>query len=392
MSIPSNRYFANEQALKSLLGNRAFGDLEKLLDPCCGIGIDNICTDPCDSIIGARNGLHLDAGFVELGGPLLEDTEITFDLGTNYILLGDPVLGNNSLFAVGNAFADGNNGLYFAGDIVDTTVYFSDGNDASLIITTLDGITGNGAALQHTNIAGNLRAAVFAWRDSSGIERSEIFVQDTLLNIDISKWEANINMVEGRYYLNVGVDSSFSGYVAGATLAMMAFGGDTSDPTTGTAIVTTNGASAAYSGGSKYLLLDTTNSLYVIGDVDGVDNLTRIRIDDSIFAIQCNNRFEEDMGISLVAANDLTLGNDGNNFVVTGNTQVNAITILNWQNGSHVTLQFTGTPTIKHNTAGGAGTAPLFLAGSVDLSAANNTVLGLWYDGTQWQETFRKVA
>lgn len=97
-------------------------------------------------------------------------------------------------------------------------------------------------------------------------------------------------------------------------------------------------------------------------------------------------------GADVVAANDLTLGADGNTFIITGNTQVNAITTSGWSAGSRIILIFTGTPTVKHNTAGGAGTAVLFLNGSLDLVAANNTVLDIVFDGTQWQEVSRKVA
>lgn len=92
------------------------------------------------------------------------------------------------------------------------------------------------------------------------------------------------------------------------------------------------------------------------------------------------------------AANDLSLGTAGNTFIISGNTTINAISTTGWIAGSHVTLIFSGTPTVKNNTAGGAGTAKIFLNGSVDLVAAANTVLGLVYDGTQWQETSRKVA
>lgn len=97
-------------------------------------------------------------------------------------------------------------------------------------------------------------------------------------------------------------------------------------------------------------------------------------------------------GADVASANDLTLGTDGNTFLITGAVTINAIAVANWTAGSHVTLIFSGAPTVKHNTAGGAGTAVLFLAGSADLVAAANTVLGLVYDGTQFQETFRKVA
>lgn len=90
------------------------------------------------------------------------------------------------------------------------------------------------------------------------------------------------------------------------------------------------------------------------------------------------------------AANDLVLG-AANQFIVAGNTQINAIDVEGWSAGSKITLIFTGTPTVKHNTAGGAGTAVLLLNGSIDLSATTDTVLCLEYDGTSWQEVSRKV-
>jgi hypothetical protein len=93
---------------------------------------------------------------------------------------------------------------------------------------------------------------------------------------------------------------------------------------------------------------------------------------------------------NITAANDLTLGNANQN-IVAGNTQINAVTITDWTAGVIVTLVFTGTPTVKHNTAGGLNTAKIFLSGSTDFVASNNSVLQLVYDGTQWQEIARKV-
>lgn len=109
--------------------------------------------------------------------------------------------------------------------------------------------------------------------------------------------------------------------------------------------------------------------------------------------VEVYGRFEQHKGTNTAAANNLTLPLDGNLFVISGNTQINAITTSNWVAGSHITLIFTGIPTVKHNTAGGAGTARIFLAGSTDLIVLTaNTLLGLVYDGTQWQETYRKVG
>lgn len=100
-------------------------------------------------------------------------------------------------------------------------------------------------------------------------------------------------------------------------------------------------------------------------------------------------------GDALVAANNLTLGQDGNSFVVDGNTTINAIIIAGWCTGSQITLQFSGTPTVKHNTAGGAGTARMFLSGSADFGATANDMLTLKLmnnaGGTFWQEMSRTV-
>lgn len=103
-------------------------------------------------------------------------------------------------------------------------------------------------------------------------------------------------------------------------------------------------------------------------------------------------RMQWTKGANVAAANDLTLGIDGNSFTITGATQINAITTANWTSGSILILVFASNPLVKHNTAGGAGTATMLLAGSADFATAANSVLGLIYDGTNWHEMFRKVA
>lgn len=102
-------------------------------------------------------------------------------------------------------------------------------------------------------------------------------------------------------------------------------------------------------------------------------------------------RHRQALGANVAAANDLTLGIDGNMFHITGATQINAITVANWSAGSEVRLIFDSTPTVKHNTAGGGGTAKLILNGAADLVAAANNTLTLGYDGTSWFELGRKV-
>ncbi len=108
--------------------------------------------------------------------------------------------------------------------------------------------------------------------------------------------------------------------------------------------------------------------------------------------LMLDGRMQWDKGANVAAANDLTLGTDGNLFTITGNTQINAITTANWQAGSEIAMIFTGTPTLKNNTAGGAGTATMLLAGRVDYTAAAGDYIAFIYDGTNWYETQRKLA
>jgi hypothetical protein len=135
----------------------------------------------------------------------------------------------------------------------------------------------------------------------------------------------------------------------------------------------------------------TRTSQLVITGVNSGSTVDKLYIGGA--ATQVNaTRFETYQGAAVVAANDLTLGTDGNLFSVTGNTQINAIATANWQAGSEIGIIFTGTPTLKNNTAGGAGTATMLLAGRVDYVAAAGDYIGLRYDGTNWYETNRKLA
>ncbi len=123
----------------------------------------------------------------------------------------------------------------------------------------------------------------------------------------------------------------------------------------------------------------------------GATALTIDRTGTALLFIAAQTRLLTKQGANVVAGNDLTLGTDGNFFVVTGNTQVNAITTANWQAGSEITLKFTGTPTVKNNTAGGAGTATLLLSLGIDFTASATCTLKLVYDGTNWNEVCRSV-
>lgn len=142
---------------------------------------------------------------------------------------------------------------------------------------------------------------------------------------------------------------------------------------------------------SGLLALKSLTDAYGAGaTVFGID-----RNGSAINYMAMSTRLNDAQGADVASANDLTLGTDGNVFEITGTTQINAITTASWQNGALVTLLFTGSLTVKHNTAGGAGTARILLAGAADFSATAGDTLSLRLSeigGTQaWRETGRAV-
>jgi hypothetical protein len=159
----------------------------------------------------------------------------------------------------------------------------------------------------------------------------------------------------------------------------------------------TYGAAPSSGGSGGIQSIEGTNGTVVVNDSIvklGTNPLIENTVidGDNFYFRFTDTRVQEDLGASIVAANDLTLGADGNTFTITGSTQINAITTTNWQAGSVVRLIFTGTPVVKHNTAGGASTAVLQLSGAVDYTAAINDVLTIVYDGTDWHEASRKLS
>lgn len=99
--------------------------------------------------------------------------------------------------------------------------------------------------------------------------------------------------------------------------------------------------------------------------------------------ILAEDRFNLSNGVDVVAAGDLTLSATGNTFVISGNTNINAITTTNWSVGAEVNLVFTGTPTINHDIIGGANTAQILLQNGANLTISKNpTVLRLVYLGS----------
>jgi len=106
-------------------------------------------------------------------------------------------------------------------------------------------------------------------------------------------------------------------------------------------------------------------------------------------AVVLTGRLQGDKGADIASANDITLGDDGNYFDITGTTQINTIAATNWQAGSVIILQFDASVTVAHNTAGTG--ASILLSGASNFSATADDTLTLVYDGTTWRETARTV-
>lgn len=93
---------------------------------------------------------------------------------------------------------------------------------------------------------------------------------------------------------------------------------------------------------------------------------------------------------SVAAAATLTLTT--NLTLVTGNTNIDFITTTGILAGTVIVLNFSGTPTVNHNTgAVPGGTAAIFLAGAANFAATANDTLTLVYNGTVWAEVARTV-
>lgn len=149
----------------------------------------------------------------------------------------------------------------------------------------------------------------------------------------------------------------------------------------------TVGAVSANSGAA----VNTTGGNLILKAGDGVTAADNGDIQIDHHLVMNSRRIQGAKGADVASANDMTLGLDGNYFDITGATQINGIAVANWQAGSQITLQFDSTPTVKHNTAAGAGFASFLLAGAADFVATANDTLTLIYDSVTWREVARAV-
>lgn len=101
---------------------------------------------------------------------------------------------------------------------------------------------------------------------------------------------------------------------------------------------------------------------------------------------QAGGRLQYKQGANVSSANNLTLGGDGNVFIITGAVQINLINTTGWQNGSVIYLQFASTPTVKDNQTASGSNATIRLVGATDFTATADDLLVLvLISGTWWQ-------
>lgn len=108
-----------------------------------------------------------------------------------------------------------------------------------------------------------------------------------------------------------------------------------------------------------------------------------------------DGRLKEEQGADVSSGGTLTLGGDGNSFVVTGTTDIDYITTTNWKDGSRIHLFFDGALNVNHETpTPPGGTAQISLGGSTTFAVGgggdNLTLVLITRGGTQtWIETGR---
>jgi len=259
----------------------------------------------------------------------------------------------------------------FQGDVFfDRATYAFDGASTVTSATTI--------YVQGPPLAGNNAAFLFTSSmtiDGGTGNKNSVFSL-ILTPPQLADGVGNVGQLSCLFIGSTGGGVSLGNQTATLTkLSMVDIGGSTFFSTTNTRTVT-NASALTLNPPIEGALTTFTNvfSLYVESGAS--------RFDGRVLGQQ---------GVGLVAANDLSLGEDGQYWTVSGNTQINAIETDGWTSGSIVVLKFLNAPLVKHSTAGGAGFASLILAGSVDFAAASGDTLMLMYDGTVWQELCRKV-
>lgn len=141
----------------------------------------------------------------------------------------------------------------------------------------------------------------------------------------------------------------------------------------------------------------TTTGLLVGGNVSnfnfGTDIFSGITTKYSISGTSYTHTEPHGQGANVTAANNLTLGVDGDYYEIDGATQINLLSATGWFGGDRVILKFNSNPTVKTGQATSGANKSIKLNGAVDFSATAGDTLSLVYDATDaiWYEQARAV-
>jgi hypothetical protein len=116
----------------------------------------------------------------------------------------------------------------------------------------------------------------------------------------------------------------------------------------------------------------------------------------SLIGLQMSSRLQRKQGADVASATNLTVGNDGDVFELTGTTKVDLINATNFQEGSVITLIANESVVIDHGTATSGSNTQILLAGAVDYSMTAGDTLSLCLSsttagGTAWREISRAI-
>lgn len=138
---------------------------------------------------------------------------------------------------------------------------------------------------------------------------------------------------------------------------------------------------------SPTITTPTITSPTITGTVAGGATFTNPTLAGALMT----GRLQRRMGAGVTAANNLTLGTDGDSFQISGTTQINLISETGWQNGSDLTLYFFSSVTVKNGQVASGSFDPIMLSNSTDFSAITGSTLTLKLFGGFWIEIGRKV-
>lgn len=190
-----------------------------------------------------------------------------------------------------------------------------------------------------------------------------------IINDNAGTWEA------GSVVVTVNGTAYTQAYAAGKNTEMTSLA----------ALIATHGnvLSAAYSSTAHTITItpQTNLSVDVVTNTTGITGTMTMSLEKkSAHALSTAKRLITRQGATVASTGSLVLGNDGNVFVISGTTQINLISNINWPAGSEITLVFQGACIIKHNTAADGDNKPIIFSDAIDMVTVAGDVVRLVYD------------